>query len=90
MYNIIQLNDKDLSELQQIAKELGLKKPVATQGGTGIPHSGRTSYRRCNQKGAAAKANEERKEGQPRKRSRISVKKKATKCTQQLKTKHKN
>lgn len=26
MYNIIQLNDKDLSELQQIAKELGLKK----------------------------------------------------------------
>ena len=24
MYNIIQLNDKDLSELQQIAKELGL------------------------------------------------------------------
>lgn len=28
MYNIIQLNDKDLSELQQIAKELGLKKPI--------------------------------------------------------------
>lgn len=28
MYNIIQLNDKDLTELQQIAKELGLKKPV--------------------------------------------------------------
>ena len=26
MYNIIQLNDKDLSELQQIAKELGLEK----------------------------------------------------------------
>lgn len=26
MYNIIQLNEKDLSELQQIAKELGLKK----------------------------------------------------------------
>lgn len=26
MYNIIQLNDKDLSELQQIAKELGLTK----------------------------------------------------------------
>ena len=24
MYNIIQLNDKDLSELQSIAKELGL------------------------------------------------------------------
>lgn len=26
MYNIIQLNDKDLSELQNIAKELGIKK----------------------------------------------------------------
>ena len=26
MYNIIQLNDKDLSELQVIAKELGIKK----------------------------------------------------------------
>lgn len=28
MYNIIQLNEKDLSELQEIAKELGLKKQV--------------------------------------------------------------
>ena len=26
MYNIIQLNDKDLSELQSIAKELGITK----------------------------------------------------------------
>ncbi len=26
MYNIIQLNDKDLWELQVIAKELGIKK----------------------------------------------------------------
>ena len=26
MYNIIQLNEKDLSELQSIAKELGIKK----------------------------------------------------------------
>ena len=26
MYNIIQLNDKELSELQTIAKELGIKK----------------------------------------------------------------
>ena len=26
MYNIIQLNEKDLPELQQIAKELGLTK----------------------------------------------------------------
>ena len=28
MYNIIQLNDKDLSELQSIAKELGIKKQI--------------------------------------------------------------
>ena len=26
MYNIIQLNDKNLSELQSIAQELGIKK----------------------------------------------------------------
>ena len=31
MYNIIQLNDKNLSELQQIAKELGLKKVDSLQ-----------------------------------------------------------
>ena len=29
MYNIIQLNDKDLSELQSIAKELGIKKTLS-------------------------------------------------------------
>lgn len=91
MYNIIQLNDKDLSELQQIAKELGLKK-------TSTLRKEELVYRILDEqaivgatkKAAAAKTNEERKEGQPRKRSRISVKKKATKCTQQLKTKHKN
>ena len=31
MYNIIQLNDKKVSELQQIAKELGLKKVDSLQ-----------------------------------------------------------
>lgn len=31
MYNIIQLNDKDLSELQVIAKELGIKKQTHTK-----------------------------------------------------------
>lgn len=31
MYNIIQLNDKDLSELQIIAKELGIKKQTHTR-----------------------------------------------------------
>ena len=29
MYNIIQLNDKDLSELQIIAKDLGIKKALS-------------------------------------------------------------
>ena len=31
MYNIIQLNDKDLSELQNIAKELGIKNAESMQ-----------------------------------------------------------
>ena len=31
MYNIIQLNDKNLSELQVIAKELGIKKQTHTK-----------------------------------------------------------
>lgn len=80
MYNIIQLNDKDLSELQQIAKELGLKK-------TSTLRKEELVYRILDEqaivgatkKAAAAKANEERKEGQPRKRSRINVKKEGDK-----------
>ena len=66
MYNIIQLNDKDLSELQSIAKELGITKTEqAIVGAT--------------KKVAAAKVNEDRKENQPKKRSRISVKKEGDK-----------
>ena len=76
MYNIIQLNDKDLSELQQIAKELGLNKT------SDMPKE-ELVYRILDEqaivgatkKATTAKTNEERKEGQPRKRSRISVKK---------------
>ena len=76
MYNIIQLNDKDLTELQQIAKELGLKK-------TSTLRKEELVYRILDEqaivgatkKAAAAKSNEDRKEGQPRKRSRISVNK---------------
>lgn len=91
MYNIIQLNDKDLTELQQIAKELGLKK-------TSTLRKEELVYRILDEqaivgatkKAAAAKSNEERKEGQPRKRSRISVKKKVTRFTLQPRTKHKN
>ena len=80
MYNIIQLNDKDLSELQQIAKELGLKK-------TDSLRKEELVYRILDEqaivgatkKVAAQQNNEERKEGQPRKRSRISIKKEGDK-----------
>ena len=75
MYNIIQLNDKDLSELQEIAKELGLKKTTSLK-------KEELVYRILDEqaiaeaaKKAAAKTNEDKKETQPRKRSRISVKK---------------
>ena len=80
MYNIIQLNDKDLSELQQIAKELGLTK-------TEFLRKEDLVYRILDEqaivgatkKAASAKSGEEKKEGQPRKRSRISVKKEGDK-----------
>lgn len=79
MYNIIQLNDKDLSELQQIAKELGLKKTSALR-------KEELVYRILDERaivGATKKAakagDEQRPEGQPRKRSRISVKKEGDK-----------
>ena len=80
MYNIIQLNDKDLSELQVIAKELGIKKTdslkkedlvykildeQATAGAT--------------KKVAADKLKEERKEEQKKKRSRVAPAKKDNK-----------
>ena len=76
MYNIIQLNDKDLSELQQIAKELGLTKIESLR-------KEELVYRILDEQaivGATKKvAAEEKKEGQPRKRSRISVKKEGNK-----------
>ena len=72
MYNIIQLNEKDLPELQQIAKELGLTKISDLK-------KDKLVYRILDEQavveaGKKATANAER-EGQPRKRSRISVKK---------------
>lgn len=71
MYNIIQLNEKDLPELQQIAKELGLNKISDLK-------KDKLVYRildeqavvEAGKKAAAAQVNSER-EGQPRKRSRI-------------------
>ena len=80
MYNIIQLNDKDLSELQVIAKELGIKKA--------------DSYKKedlvykildeqaivgATKKVAADKLKEERKEEQKKKRSRVAPAKKDNK-----------
>ena len=76
MYNIIQLNDKDLSELQSIAKELGITKTDSLKKEDLV-------YRILDEQaivGATKKvAAEKTGEGQPRKRSRISVKKEGDK-----------
>ena len=76
MYNIIQLNDKNVSELQQIAKELGLKKVDSLQ-------KEELVYKILDEQAimTATKkvAETEKKEGQTRKRSRINVKKEGDK-----------
>lgn len=80
MYNIIQLNDKDLSELQEIAKELGLTK-------TSSLRKEELVYRILDEqaivgatkKAAAFAPGTERKDGRGRKRSRINVKAEANK-----------
>ena len=72
MYNIIQLNDKDLSELQSIAKELGIKKTDSLKKEDLVYKIlDEQAIVGATQKVAAEKANE----SQPRKRSRINVKK---------------
>lgn len=75
MYNIIQLNEKDLSELQEIAKELGLKKTTALK-------KEELVYKILDEqaiKSASQKANTDKPEGQTKKRARISVKKEGDK-----------
>lgn len=76
MYNIIQLNEKDLSELQQIAKELGLKKTSALK-------KEELVYKILDEqaiKSASKKSNTDKEnEGQTKKRVRISVKKEGDK-----------
>ena len=75
MYNIIQLNDKNLSELQQIAKELGLKKVDSLQ-------KEELVYRILDEQAivsATKKVAEADKKEITRKRSRISVKKEGDK-----------
>ncbi len=76
MYNIIQLNEKELSELQSIAKELGIKKVDSLQK-TELVYSilDEQAVANASKKAAADKE----KENQPRKRSRISVKKESDK-----------
>lgn len=76
MYNIIQLNDKDLSELQSIAKELGIKKTDSLKKEELVYKIlDEQAIVGATKKVAAEKANE----GQPRKRSRINVKKEGDK-----------
>ena len=76
MYNIIQLNDKELSELQSIAKELGIKNAESLQK-VDLVYSilDEQAVAKATQKASS----EKNKENQPRKRSRISVKKEGDK-----------
>ena len=76
MYNIIHLNDKDLSELQSIAQELGITKTDSLKKEDLVYKIlDEQAIVGATKKVAAEKANE----GQPRKRSRISVKKESDK-----------
>ena len=74
------MNDKDLSELQQIAKELGLTKTESLRKEDLVYRIlDEQAIVGATKKAASAKSGEEKKEGQPRKRSRISVKKEGDK-----------
>lgn len=75
MYNIIQLNDKDLSELQTIAQELGIKKASSFKKEELVYKIlDEQAIMGATKKVAADKVKEERKDDK-KKRSRISVKK---------------
>ena len=80
MYNIIQLNDKDLSELQVIAKELGIKKTDSLKKEDLVYKIlDEQAIAGATKKGAADKLKEERKEEQKKKRSRVAPAKKDNK-----------
>lgn len=80
MYNIIQLNDKDLSELQVIAKELGIKKTDSLKKEDLVYKIlDEQAIAGATKKVAADKLKEERKEEQKKKRSRIAPAKKDNK-----------
>ena len=75
MYNIIQLNDKSLSELQTIAQELGIKKPESLKKEELVYKIlDEQAIASATKKVAADKQKDERK-GERQKRSRVSVKK---------------
>ena len=75
MYNIIQLNDKNLSELQSIAQELGIKKASSFKKEELVYKIlDEQAIVGATKKVAADKVKEERKDDK-KKRSRISVKK---------------
>lgn len=80
MYNIIQLNDKNLSELQTIAQELGIKKAESFKKEELVYKIlDEQAIAGATKKVAADKIKEERKEEQKKKRSRVSVKKEGDK-----------
>ena len=80
MYNIIQLNDKDLSELQIIAKELGIKKTDSLKKEDLVYKIlDEQAIAGATKKVAADKLKEERKEEQKKKRSRVAPAKKDNK-----------
>ena len=80
MYNIIQLNDKDLSELQVIAKELGIKKTDSLKKEDLVfKNLDEHDFAGATKKVAADKLKEERKEEQKKKRSRVAPAKKDNK-----------
>ena len=72
MYNIIQLNDKEVSELQTIAKELGIKNAESMK-------KDELVYGILDEQAIAGASKRASKDAQPRKRSRISVKKEGDK-----------
>ena len=80
MYNIIQLNDKNLSELQIIAKELGIKKADSFKKEELVYKIlDEQAIAGATKKVAAEKLKEERK-GEKSKRSRTAVPKKEEKA----------
>ncbi len=75
MYNILQLNDKDLSELQSIAKELGVKNAESLKKDD-LVYSILDEQAIANASKKAEKDNETK---EPRKRTRVSMKKEGDK-----------